>query len=246
MAERTMDWSGAERRSGDDRRVAVMERADDRRHAERRRGGVGTSRPNPLEELLKGVEVRESEPFQPRAVGRATGSPTAPDERAAFELRPAHEPHDAIESLAAIAGHPIHPMLVPLPIGAFVGAIASDVACAVTGDAFFARASRLLTGTALVTGLAAGAVGAVDFLGRGRIRSHTAAWVHAGGNLVALGIGAASLAARARTSDPKRQVLPAGLALGLAAGTVLLVTGWLGGELSYRHRIGVMDEEHSS
>lgn len=251
MTEREMDWNGAERRSGDERRVAVMDRIEERRSGERRRGGVGTTRPNPLEELLKGVEVRQGEPFQPGAASAAStparDATSAPDEGVSFSLRPAHEPHDAIESLAAVAGHPLHPALVPLPIGAFVGALASDLAYAATGDAFFARASRLLTGAAVVTGLASGALGAIDFLGRSRVRSHTAAWVHAGGNLAALGIGAASLALRARsTADEKAQVLPAGLALSVAAGAVLLVTGWLGGELSYRHRIGVMAEEGSS
>lgn len=241
MAEQAMDWNGAERRSGGERRVAVMERIDERRSSERRRGGVGTHRPNPLEELLKGVDVGQPAAFEPRAAATPVES-----SKPSFELRPAHEPHDAIQSLAAIAGHPLHPVMVPLPIGAFVGAIASDVAYAATADPFFARASRLLAGTAVVTGLAAGAVGAMDFLGRSRVRSHRAAWVHAGGNVLALGIGAASVAVRGRTRDERRRVPVAGLAMSLAAGAVLLVTGWLGGELSYRHRIGVMREEQSS
>jgi uncharacterized membrane protein len=152
--------------------------------------------------------------------------------------------------VAAIAGHPLHPAVVPLPIGAFVGALAADVAYVATGDPFFARSGRLLTGAAVVTGAAAAALGAVDFVGRRSIRSHTAAWVHAGGNAAAMAIGAASLAYRARhanrSDDRAKAIMPAGLVLSVAAGTVLLVTGWLGGELSYRHRIGLMDEEGSS
>jgi uncharacterized membrane protein len=42
-----------------------------------------------------------------------------------------------------------------------------------------------------------------------------------------------------RRRDPANAIVPVGLALSLLTGGVLLATGWLGGELSYRHRIGV-------
>ncbi len=142
-----------------------------------------------------------------------------------------------IPSVAAIAGHPLHPMVVPLPIGAFTFALASDVAYAATGDRFWARASTVLIGTGIATGALAGALGATDFAGREQIRDKGEAWFHAGGNVAALGLSAVSLALRRR--DPANAIVPVGLALSLLTGGVLLATGWLGGELSYRHRIGV-------
>jgi uncharacterized membrane protein len=145
-----------------------------------------------------------------------------------------------VPSLAAIAGHPIHPMLVPLPIGALSLALASDVAYAATGDRFFARASTFLLGAGIATGALAGAVGSVDFTGRERIREHPESWLHAGGNVAALALSAVNLAIR--RGDEGKAVLPAGLALSALTGTMLLVTGWLGGELSYRHRIGVTQD----
>ena len=39
----------------------------------------------------------------------------------------------AVESTAAIARHPIHPMLVPLPIGLFIAALGSDIGFWLTG-----------------------------------------------------------------------------------------------------------------
>jgi uncharacterized membrane protein len=132
-------------------------------------------------------------------------------------------------------------MLVPLPIGAFIGALAADVALAATGDAFFGRAAKLLTGAGLATGAVASAMGGLDFWGRGQVRAHPAAWLHVGGNAVALALGAASLAYRVRAGDDAKSVLPVGLALSASAGAMLVVTGWLGGELSYRHRVGVME-----
>ena len=145
-----------------------------------------------------------------------------------------------IPSLAAINGHPIHPMLVPLPIGALTFALASDLAYAATGDKFWARASATLLGVGVVTGALAGAVGSVDFTGRERIREHGESWLHAGGNVAALAISAVNYAIR--QPDPAKPVVPMGLALSALTGTMLMVTGWLGGELSYRHRVGVMQD----
>ena len=162
----------------------------------------------------------------------------------AFSDRPWSGGHstgpEPIESLAAIDRHPMHPMIVPLPIAAVVGTLACDVLFSRTKDPFFARGARQLTDVALVTGLLAGALGAVDFTGRERIRRLDAAWFHAGGNLLALGLMAASRGSRQR--DERGAVMPLGLATSAAAAMVLGVTGWLGGELSYRHRVGVIPD----
>jgi uncharacterized membrane protein len=142
-----------------------------------------------------------------------------------------------VAATAQVAGHPLHPTIVPLPIGSFVGAFVADLAFAASRDRFWARAARLLTGAGVGTGLAAGALGAADFLGRERVRDKAIAWVHGGGNLAAVAIGAASLALR--RGDPARAVMPAGLAASSLIVAILGLTGWLGGELVFRHRIGV-------
>jgi len=131
-------------------------------------------------------------------------------------------------------------MLVPLPIGSLVLALVSDLSYAATGDKFFARMSRFLGAAGIATGLVAALAGAAAFLGRRRIREHGSAWVHAGGNLLAVSLTAVNLAIR--RDDAGKAIVPAGLALSLLTGTILLITGWLGGELSYRHRIGVIEE----
>jgi uncharacterized membrane protein len=147
---------------------------------------------------------------------------------------------EAIESVATIDRHPIHPMLVPLPIASVVGMLACDLAYATTRDPFFARASRHLTDAAIVTGLAAGVFGAMDLTGRERIRRIDAAWFHAGGNLLVIGLAVAGRIARQR--DERAAVVPMGLALSAVSAAILGVTGWLGGELSYRHRVGVVPD----
>jgi len=143
-----------------------------------------------------------------------------------------------VQAVAAVDGHPLHPVVVPLPIGAFVGAFAADVAYLRTRDRFWARVARVLTAAGLGTGLLAGSLGALDFTGRRPIRRHPSAWVHAAGNVAVLALGLGSLALRGR--DERAAITRGGLAISASIATILLVTGWLGGELSYRERIGVI------
>jgi uncharacterized membrane protein len=156
-----------------------------------------------------------------------------PDDRDIADL----ERHP-VEALAAVDGHPLHPVFVPLPIGAFVGALVADLAYLRTHDRFWARGARLLTTAGLATGLLAGSLGAIDFSGRRRIRRRPTAWVHAAGNLSVLGLALGSIALRSR--DERRAVEDGGAIISATIATALLVTGWLGGDLAYRDRIGVI------
>ncbi len=139
-------------------------------------------------------------------------------------------------STAAIAGHPLHPMLVPVPIGMLSAAVASDVAYAITGDGFWARASRWLLGGGMLAGLMAAVLGIIDFTTIRRARSSTGV-THAAGNATILALTGVSLLLR--RGDPRRVPVSAMALSGLAA-ALLTITGWLGGELSYRHGIGVI------
>lgn len=149
---------------------------------------------------------------------------------------PTESPVRGLPSTAAIFGHPIHPMLIPYPVAFLTTALATDLAAARTGDAFWSRASSLLLGAGVVTGLAAGAVGAIDYFTIRRAREKTVGKLHAYGNPVALGLAAASLALRPGSGRP-----PGGAAVALTAAmtAVLGITAWAGAELSYRHMVGV-------
>jgi len=144
----------------------------------------------------------------------------------------------AVPSTAAIAGHPIHPMLIALPITFLVGALGADIGFWWTEDPFWARAALWLTGAGVVSGLLAAVPGIIDFTTIERVRDHRIAWVHGGGNVVAVVLAAISW--WLRFGDPVEAVLPWGLTLSVLITVILSVTGWLGGELCYRHRIGVM------
>lgn len=142
-----------------------------------------------------------------------------------------------VPSTAAIGGHPIHPMLIPFPIAFLVGALVTDLAFWASFDPFWATASLWLVGAGLVMGVLAGIFGLTDFVTIDRAREHVDGWIHALGNGAALAIAFANLLLR--VGSPTAAVLPWGLSLSAVTVAILVVTGWYGGELAYRHMIGV-------
>jgi len=85
------------------------------------------------------------------------------------QLQPLED--EPVPSVVQIAGHPLHPVVVPLPIGMFVGALVADLVYTRTHDRFWARAAHSMAAAGVGTGLLAGALGATDLVGRDRIRS---------------------------------------------------------------------------
>ena len=144
------------------------------------------------------------------------------------------------QSTAKIAGHPIHPMLVPFPIAFFAGTLAADLAYWRTGDAFWFLATEWMLGAGIVMALLAAVAGFTDFLGDGRIRELSVAWWHFLGNLLVVLVEAFNWYRRYEIGPDA--VIPTGLLLSLGAVLVLLVNGWLGWEMVYRKHVGVADE----
>jgi len=148
---------------------------------------------------------------------------------------PGSNPH----STASIAGHPIHPMLIPFPVASFVGALACDIAYKVSGDPFWPTASKWLLGVGIVMALIAALAGLTDFLGDRRVRALSAAWQHMVGNLVLVVLEAFNL--YIRIDDPADTIPPLGLTLSAVGVVLLLFNGWKGWEMVYRGRVGIAD-----
>jgi uncharacterized membrane protein len=68
---------------------------------------------------------------------------------------------------AQIAGHPIHPMLIPFPVAFLVATLVSDLIFWRTGNPGWATASLWLLGAALVMAALAAVAGLTDFFGDG-------------------------------------------------------------------------------
>ncbi len=144
-----------------------------------------------------------------------------------------------IRSRATIAGHPIHPMLVPFPIAFLVGVLACDLVFWGNRDPFWARAAFWLVSAGLATAALAAIFGLVDFLLIRAVRAIGAAWIHLALNVSLVLLTAWNLLHR--IGDPVAAVLPLGLILSAAVTLLLLASGWYGGELAYRFKVGSID-----
>lgn len=143
-------------------------------------------------------------------------------------------------STAQIAGHPLHPMLIPFPIVSFIGALVTDVMWLTTNEGGWATASNWLLGIGLVTAAIAAATGLADYTGDDRVRKIGAATRHMIANIVVVTLEAVNLVVRL-TSDGGDPIGGLGIWLSLASVLILAYSGWLGGELVYRHRVGVQE-----
>ena len=141
-------------------------------------------------------------------------------------------------STAQIAKHPLHPMLVPVPIVCFIGALLADIMYCVTAEMMWADFSAWLLVVGVIIGVLAAIAGLVDLLSSPAIRSLTPAWPHALGNVVVLVL--AFFNALIHTRDAWTSVVPTGLILSIITVLILPVTGWLGWAMVYRHGVGVV------
>jgi uncharacterized membrane protein len=142
-----------------------------------------------------------------------------------------------MESKAKLFGHPIHPMLIPFPLGLFATALAFDLIDYFGGSDRFSRAADLMIAAGIVIGLLAAVFGAVDWLAIPHgTRAKRIGTIHGVGNVVVVVVFAAAwLLRRDDPGDPGWVALVLELIAVLGA----LVTGWLGGELVDRLAVGV-------
>ncbi len=148
-----------------------------------------------------------------------------------------------MESRAKLFGHPVHPMLVVLPLGLFIMAVVVDVAFYVTGNGTLATVSYWNIAGGIIGGLAAALFGFIDWWAiPSGTRAKAIGLYHGLGNVVVVALFAASWWMRYEVggSFPSLAAM-----LVAAAGLVLgAVTAWLGGELVDRLGVGVDDGAH--
>lgn len=145
-----------------------------------------------------------------------------------------------VPAKARIFGHPIHAMLVPIPVVCFVGALLTDITYARTSDIQWSNFSAWLLGFGALIGALAAIAGLTDFISRPAIRARGIAWVHMVGNAVLLLLAVWNNLVH--THDAWTSVMPTGLILSIVTVAVLVVTGWLGQAMVYRHGVGVDTE----
>jgi uncharacterized membrane protein len=144
-------------------------------------------------------------------------------------------------STASLRGHPIHVMLVPVPIFCFVATLITDIVYWRTAAMQWANFSAWLRVIGILFALLAAAAGLIDFFNEPRIRELRPAWIHAIGNITVLILSIFNVMIHSR--DAYTSVVPTGLILSAIVVAILLVTGWNGWTMVYRYRVGVRPEE---
>lgn len=142
----------------------------------------------------------------------------------------------AILSRAAIAGHPIHPVMIHFPVAALIGVIGSDLGYVFTSDPFWARVGLWLAGVGALGGWTASVAGAVDLFSVRQIRNMITAWCHALLAIMMLSLASLNWIQRVNAVDA---IYPWGLYLSLLTGFFIAITGIFGGQLVYEHAVGV-------
>ncbi|MDN5382088.1 Rieske (2Fe-2S) protein [Streptomyces sp. LB8] len=127
-------------------------------------------------------------------------------------------------------GHPLHPLMVQVPMGTWLSAAVLDL---FPGRS---REAGLLVGAGLATAAPAALAGTVDWAELHRRQQRTGL-VHALANATAVGLYAASLACRLKGRTG------AGRALGFLGLTAAGAGGMLGGHLAYRQASGANHAE---
>lgn len=137
---------------------------------------------------------------------------------------------------ASIAGHPIHPMLVPIAIGGFVLSFAADLISLATGNGnpWSTLAYYTMIG-GILGALAAAVPGLIDLLSLPAGYTKGVAVKHMSINLLVVAIYGAN--AWMRHGDPQTLKVP--MILSFVTILMLLVSGWLGGKMVFEAGVGV-------
>lgn len=146
--------------------------------------------------------------------------------------------------LAGPYGHPLHPILVTVPIGAWVASLVFDIGSHLAGDSgALADGSLWLIAIGVLGALAAASVGFLDLLAiPAGTRAFRTGLVHMSLNLLVTAAYAVGFAWRRGGYEHGSAVGSGQLALSAASLVLLTVSGFLGGRLAYRYGIRVADE----
>jgi len=140
-------------------------------------------------------------------------------------------------------GHPLHVMLVDVPIGALLLLVLFDLLYLGLDHEFLWRSGFYVAVIGLIGGAAAIGAGLFDYfaLERGTKAKRVANW-HLLGGLVLAVVFLTTLALRWPVNSGPANVVGTTVVDVVGAG-VLLVQGWTGAHLIYQHHVGVRDRE---
>jgi uncharacterized membrane protein len=143
-------------------------------------------------------------------------------------------------SKASIGGHPIHPMLIPFPIGLWITSFALDIWFYFERNLTWIYASKFMIAAGCLGALAAAIPGIIDWWTlKDRQVVRIANW-HARLNIAALIVFLLSLYFRMGIGAPlvgRRLTIP--FLLSFLGVILITISGWLGGEMVFKHGVAV-------
>ena len=151
-------------------------------------------------------------------------------------------------SKASIAGHPIHPMIIPFPFALWTVSFVTDVVYLLfVNNSSLMLISKFLLAAGSIGAVAAAIPGIIDWTAiRNAEVKRTANW-HARLNIIALIIFVASFYLRTRSGAPLvNRSLTIPFILSLIGIILISISGWLGGDLAYKHGVGVAPQNDSA
>jgi uncharacterized membrane protein len=136
---------------------------------------------------------------------------------------------------ASIGKHPIHPMIVVLPMGLWIFSLSADIVALAGWKTPWHEVALYTMAGGVVGALLASVPGLIDFFSITEIKSRRLATYHLSINFLAAVFFAVNI--YLRVTWDLGDILP--LSLSVIAIVLIGIGGWLGGELVYVHGIGV-------
>jgi uncharacterized membrane protein len=144
-----------------------------------------------------------------------------------------------MKSKATLAGHPIHPMLIPFPLALWATSFVVDILFYFLRHPTLLVVAKFMIAAGCLGAIAAAIFGIIDWLSikNGNVKK-VANW-HARLNIAALVVFAISLFLRMGSySELVGRKLTIPFLLSLVGVILITISGWLGGELVFRYGVG--------
>jgi uncharacterized membrane protein len=152
-----------------------------------------------------------------------------------------------VKSKAAIANHPLHPMLVTIPAGAFIMTLVLDIIYAASGQALWWLATLPVILLGVIGGLVAAIPGLVDLVAVApHQNARRVALTHMALNIALVALFAWNGYTRwTADAPPEPGATHLGFWLSLIGVAILAVSGWLGWAMVYEYHMGVLEHPES-
>ncbi len=149
-----------------------------------------------------------------------------------------------MRSKFSIAGHPLHPSLVALPIGLFIWALVCDIVYASRDHEHYWYIISMWSGiAAIVTALLAALPGFGDYLTMARKTNEAAiATAHMTLNLTVVALYIVAMILMLNDNATSGGALGAVIALHAVGTGLLALSGYLGGEMVYRGHLAIVPD----